>query len=50
MTLKKDINFEEKLIISSKYGMENLVDFNASSWKPENLYFDVLRLRKVYYV
>ena len=44
MTLKSDANFEEKLTLVSKNDMRNLVNFNASSGKSENLYFDVLVL------
>ena len=44
MTLKNDAKFEEKLTLGSKYDMRNLVNFNASSGKPENLLFDVLQI------
>ena len=44
MKLKSDANFEEKLSLYSKNDMTNLVDFNASSDKSENLHFDVLLL------
>ena len=44
MTLKSDAKFEEKLAHGFKNGMTNLVNFNASSGKSENLYFDVLLL------
>ena len=50
MTLKSDANFEEKLTLGFKNDMRNLVNFNASSGKSENLHFDVLFLLKVYYV
>ena len=50
MKLKSDAKFEEKLILDSKNDMRNLVDFNASSGKSENLHFDVLLLSKVYYI
>ena len=50
MTLKSDAKFEEKLTLGSKNDMRNLVNFNASSGKSENLHFDVLLLSKVYYV
>ena len=50
MTLKSDANFEEKLALGSKNGIRNLVNFNASSGKSENLHFVVLLLLKVYYV
>ena len=44
MTLKKDPIFEEKLTICLKNDMSNLVNFNPSSGKPENLHFDGLLL------
>ena len=49
MTLKNDVKFEEKLTLGSKNDMRNLVNFNASSGKPENFHFDVLLLSKVSY-
>ena len=50
MTLKNDAKVEEKLNLGSENGMKNLVNFNASSGKSENLHFDVLLLLKIYYV
>ena len=50
MTLKSDAKFEEKLTLGSQNDMRNLVKFNASNGKSENLHFDVLILSKVYYV
>ena len=50
MTLKDDEKFQEKLTLGSKNDMRNLVKFNASSGKSENLHFNVLLLRNVYYV
>ena len=50
MTLKNDAKFEEKLTLGSKTDMKNLMSFNASSGKSENLHFDVLLLSKVCYV
>ena len=50
MTLKSDAKFEENLTLGFKNDMRNLVNFNASSGKPENLQFDVLLLSEVYYV
>ena len=50
MTLKSDAKFEEKLTFGSKNGMNNLVNFNASSGKSENLHFDVLLLSIAYKV
>ena len=42
MTLESDAKFEEKLAHGFKTDMTNLVNFNASSGKSENLHFDVL--------
>ena len=50
MTLKSDAKFQEKLTLGSKTDMRNLVNFNASSGKSENLYFDVLLLSIAYKV
>ena len=50
VTVKSDVNFEEKLTLGSKNVMTNLVNFNANSCKPENLHSGVLLLFKVYYV
>ena len=50
MTLKSDAKFEEKLTLSSKTDLRNLVNFNASSDKSENLHFDVLFLSIAYKV
>ena len=44
MTLKSDPNFEEKLTFCLKNDMRNLVNFNPSSGKSENLNFDGLLL------
>ena len=50
MTLKSDAKFEEILTFRSKNDISNLVNFNASSGKSDNLHFDVLLLSEVYYV
>ena len=50
MTLKSGTKFEEKLNLSSKNDMRNLVNFNASSGKSENLHIDVLLLSIAYKV
>ena len=50
MTLKSDAKFKEKLTFCLKNGMSNLVNFNSSSGKSENLHFDGLLLSKVYNV
>ena len=50
MTLKSDTKFEEKLALGSKNAMRNLVNFNMSSSKSENLHFDVLILSITYKV
>ena len=42
MTQKSDAKFEEKVTLGSKNDMRNLVNFNGSSSKMENLHFDVL--------
>ena len=47
MTLKSDAKFEEKLTLGSKNDIKNLVNFNASSGKSENLHFYGLLLQKV---
>ena len=49
-TTKSDAKFEEKLSFGSKNDMRNLVNFNVSSSKSENLHYDVLLLSKVYYI
>ena len=40
----------ENVTLGFKDDMRNLVDFNGSSGKSENLHFDVLHLSKVYYL
>ena len=50
MTLKSDAKFEKKLTLGSKNDMRNLLNFNASSGKSENLHFDVLLLPIAYKV
>ena len=50
MTLMSDTKFEEKLALGSKNDMTNLVNFNASKDKSENLHFDVLLLSIAYKV
>ena len=47
MTLKSDVKFEEKLTLGSKNDMRNLVNFNASSGKSDNLHLDMLLLSRV---
>ena len=47
MTLKSDTKLEEKLTLGSKNNMRNLMNFNASSGKSENLHLDVLLLSVV---
>ena len=44
MTLKEDAKFKEKLTGSLKNDIRNLVNFHASSRKPEDLHFDGLLL------
>ena len=48
MTLKSDTKCEEKLTLCSKNYMMNLVNFNASSGKSENLHFGEFILSKIY--
>ena len=50
MTLKSDAKFEEKLTLGSKNDTVNLVNFNASTGKSENLHFVVLLLSVPYKV
>ena len=49
MKLKSYTKIEEKLTLSSKNDIRNLVNFNASSGKFESLHFGVLLLSKAYY-
>ena len=46
MTLKSDPNLEEKLTFCLKNNLRNVVNFNASSGKSENLDFDGVYLYK----
>ena len=48
ITLKNDPNFEEKLTFCLKNDIGNLVNFNASSGKSENLHLDGLLSSKVW--
>ena len=50
MTPKSDAKFEEKTTLGSKNDMTNLVNFNLSSGKSENLHFTVLLLSIAYFV
>ena len=50
MTLKKDPNFDLKLTFYLKNDMNNLMKFNLSSGKSENVNFDGIRLQKVFNV
>ena len=50
MTLKSVAKFERKLTLDSKMNMRNLVNFNVSSGKSENLHLDVLLLSIAYKV
>ena len=50
MTLMSDAKFEVKLALGSKNHKTNLVNFNMSSGKSENLHFDVVRLWIAYKV
>ena len=50
MTLKGDAKFKEKQTCGLKNDIRNLVNFQSSSRKSENLHFDVLLLSKAYKV
>ena len=50
MALESDAKFEEKLALGFQNYMTNLVNFNASSGKSENLHFDVLLLSMAFQV
>ena len=50
MTLKSDGKFGRKLTLGSKNDMRNLVNFNVSSGKSENLHFNALLLSIAYKV
>ena len=50
MTLKSDAKFDEKLTLGSKNDMRNLVNFNVSRSKSENMHLDVLLLSITYRV
>ena len=49
MTLKNHAKFEGKLTLVSENDMRNLMNFNASSDKSENLHFDVVLLLSIAY-
>ena len=49
MKLKGDAKFEEKVTFGSKNDMRNLMNFNASSGKSENLHFDVVLILSIAY-
>ena len=42
MTLKSDAKFEKKMTLGSKNDTRNLMNFNTSNDKPENLHLDML--------
>ena len=48
MRVESDAKFEEKLALGFKNDMMNLVNFNASSGKSENLHVHVLLLSIAY--
>ena len=50
MTLKSDAKFEEKLVLGSKKGMRNFVNFHPTTQKIQKPHFDELFLHKVYEV
>ena len=43
MTLKGNVIFNEKFTVGLKNDIRNLINFHASSRKPENLHFDGLQ-------
>ena len=47
MTLKSGPNFKEKLTFCLKNDIRNLMNFNSSSEKSENLHFERIFLSKV---
>ena len=49
MTLKSDAKFKEKLTLGSKNDTRNLVNFDASSGKTENLHLDAMLLLSIVY-
>ena len=48
MTLNSDAEFKEKLTLSFKNDMRNLMNFNKSSGKSENMHFGRLLLPIAY--
>ena len=50
MKLMSDAKFKDKLTLGSKNGTRNLLNFNVSSGKSDNLHFDVLLLSITYKV
>ena len=46
MTLSSDPNYEEKLTFYMKNDIRNLMNFNSSNEKSENLHFDGILLDK----
>ena len=48
MALKSDAEFKEKLTLSFKNDMRNLMNFNKSSGKSENMHFGRLLLPIAY--
>ena len=50
MRAVESLRFEEKLTLGFKIDKRNLVNFNMSSGKSENFYFNVLLLSTAYKV
>ena len=48
MTLKGDAKFKRKLTCGLKNDIKNLLNFQASSRKSQNLHFDRMLLSKAY--
>ena len=50
MTMKNDAKFEEELTCQFKIDMRNLMNFDPSTQKSQNMHFNELLLTKVYNV
>ena len=50
MTVNSGTKFEDKLTLGSKSDLRNLINFNESTGKSENLNFDVVLLPIAYKV
>ena len=50
MTMKNDAKFKEEFTFRFKIDIRNLANFDLSTWKSQNFYFNALLLNKVYIV